>query len=85
MKELIKIIILLTQAVNLVLFVYVIMSWILPPFHAARQMLGRFIEPLLAPIRNFIPQTGPFDFSVIVLFILLYMLENVARGTLAAL
>jgi YggT family protein len=85
MEVLLQLIIMLSNAMSLVLFVYVIMSWVLPPYHQARQALARFIEPLLAPIRQMLPQTGMFDFSIIVLFILLFILESVARQTLLAL
>ena len=77
-----SLLILLTQALTLVLFVYVILSWVVSPFHPARQMLSRFIEPLLQPIRQLMPQAGPFDFSVLVLFILLQIFERLLRQML---
>ena len=79
MKLFFSLLILLTQGFSLVLIAYVIMSWVVSPFHPARQMLSRFIEPLLQPIRQLMPQAGPFDFSVLVLFLLLYIFESLLR------
>lgn len=33
--------------------------------------LARIIEPVLSPIRRMLPKTGMFDFSVLVLFLIL--------------
>lgn len=85
MSFLLQLLILLSQGLTWLLFIYVILSWVLPPFHAIRQALGRVVDPLLNPIRNLLPKTGPFDFSVIVLFIFLQILETVARQTLRSL
>jgi YggT family protein len=42
-----------------------------------REALDRIVEPMLAPIRRLIPQTGPVDFSPMVLIILIFLLEQV--------
>jgi YggT family protein len=63
----------------------VILSWVLSPFHPIRQTLTRIIDPLLNPIRRWMPQTGPFDFSVLVLFIILQIFESMLRRTLVTL
>ena len=59
----------------------VLMSWIDPRFE---KPLGQFLysltEPFLAPIRKVLPQTGPFDFSPLVLLVGLGLLM---RMTLA--
>ena len=82
MSFLLQLLILISQALTWILFIYVILSWVLPPHHSARQVLGRLVDPLLNPIRNLLPQTGTFDFSVIVLFIFLQIIETVATQTL---
>ena len=41
--------------------------------------LYRLTEPALAPIRRFLPNFGGLDLSPIVLFIILYFLQNVIR------
>lgn len=64
------------RTIDVILLVYVLMSWFVSPYHPLRQGLGRFVEPFLAPIRNLLPQTGMMDFSPIVLFIILFILES---------
>ena len=59
------------------IFVWVIASWILAPYHPVREALDRIVEPLLVPIRRVIPQTGPVDFSPMILIILIFLLEHV--------
>lgn len=61
-------------ALYLVLLGRVLMSWVNPRFDGP---LGRFLyeatEPILAPIRRVLPQTGMIDFSPLVAFLLLSM------------
>jgi len=64
------------RTIDIILLVYVLMSWFVSPYHPLRQGLGRLLEPFLAPIRNLMPQTGMMDFSPIVLFIILFMIES---------
>ena len=62
-------------ALWLVILGRVLMSWVDPRFEST---LGRFLfettEPLLAPIRRLLPQTGMIDFSPLLLLILLGIL-----------
>ncbi len=68
------------NTIEIILLVYVLMSWFVSPYHPLRQGLGRIIEPFLAPIRNIMPQTGMMDFSPIVLFIILYILSSLIQS-----
>jgi YggT family protein len=56
----------------------VLLSWINPTFSGP---VGRFLyettEPLLAPIRRFLPQTGMLDLSPLVLVLALGLLLRV--------
>jgi YggT family protein len=53
----------------------VLMSWVDPTFS---KPLGQFLfsitEPVLAPIRKVLPQTGMFDFSPLILLLALSMM-----------
>ena len=60
---------------NLVIFADIIVSFFLSPYHPIRAFLDRIVNPLLAPIRRFMPQTGMFDFSPIVLILILQVVE----------
>lgn len=68
----------LVLALYAVLLGRVIWSWVDPTF---RGPLGRFVfettEPILAPIRRFLPRGGTFDFSPIVAFILLTIVAGI--------
>lgn len=50
--------------------------------------INALLDPLLAPIRRVMPDTRPMDFSALALIVLLqilaYLLEGVARSTYAA-
>jgi YggT family protein len=56
----------------------VLLSWVNPRFEGP---VGRFLfettEPLLAPIRRFMPRTGMIDWSPLVLMLLLGVLVRV--------
>ncbi|SVC75021.1 uncharacterized protein METZ01_LOCUS327875 [marine metagenome] len=53
----------------------VLISWVgLSRDHPVVEVLDTFTEPLLKPIRNFMPDMGGMDFSPIVLIVLLNML-----------
>lgn len=58
------------QLAFVVVLVYAIISWLQPgsPMYG---MLGRLAEPLLAPLRRFIPAIGGVDLSALVLLLLL--------------
>jgi YggT family protein len=47
------------------------------PYHPVRQAIDRIIEPMLAPIRKIIPPVGMFDFSPLILIVLLQIVEMI--------
>jgi len=65
-------------ALWLVILARVLLSWINPRFEGP---LGRFVydttEPMLAPIRRLLPQTGGIDFSPLILLIALGLLARI--------
>ncbi len=73
----------LAQALNLLVLVYVVLGWVMPPYHPIRQALGRIVEPFLEPIRQILPQMGMMDFSPIVLFLILSFIERLIVQTLS--
>jgi YggT family protein len=79
----------LAQAVNifgqvLVLLIIgeVILSYVLDPYHPLRRFVGQLVEPLLAPIRRVMPSVGMFDFSPMVLIILVQLITNLLSNFL---
>ncbi len=68
---------LLANVLTILIVIWVIVSWVLPPYHALREALDRIVEPMLAPIRRVLPATGPVDFSPMILVILVVLLSRV--------
>lgn len=74
---LINIINILAQFLILLIIVQVILSYFMDPFHPIRRSIDNLVEPLLAPIRRVVPLIGVFDFSPLVLIILVQILSSV--------
>jgi YggT family protein len=64
------------QILSILIIVDSLLSFVLSPVHPVREAIGRILRPLYAPIRRIIPQTGMFDFSPIVLLLLIQLLVS---------
>lgn len=69
------------------LLAYVLCGWVAhPAAHRLRMRLARGYEPVLAPIRGFIPSprigAASIDFSPVILFIALSLLRNAVLALL---
>src|SRR3989338_1210154 len=65
------------------IIVRALISWVNPdPFNPIVQFLYRTTDPILAPIRKFLPPLGPIDISPIVAFFVLYFLKMFLVSTL---
>ena len=73
---------LLAQLLILLIFVSVILSFFMAPYHPVRQVIDRIIDPLLAPIRRVVPLVGMFDFSPLILMLLIQVLDWVLTSIL---
>jgi len=66
----------------LLLFAYVLLSWVRLPYSPTVNRLQRFLydvcEPYLRLFRRVIPPIGAFDISPIVAFAVLYLVNRVA-------
>jgi YggT family protein len=69
----------------LVLLARVIVSWIelagvrppaTGPLRTLFELLFDVTEPVLRPIRRIVPPAGPLDLSVIVAFVIIFVLQN---------
>jgi YggT family protein len=69
----------------LVLLARVIVSWIelagvrppvTGPVRSLFELLFDVTEPVLRPIRRIVPPAGPLDLSVIVAFVIIFVLQN---------
>jgi len=66
------------QALVLAIFVRVIMSWvpIRLPF-GLNELVLNVTEPVLAPIRRYMPMAGGFDFSPFIALLLIQIISNI--------
>jgi len=77
-----SIILIIEQALYLLILLKVILSYFMDPFHPIRQSIDRLIEPLLRPIRQVVPSFGRFDFSPLILLILVQIVGAILRNIL---
>jgi YggT family protein len=73
---------LLANLLIILIFIWVIVSWILPPYHPVREALDRIVDPMLAPIRRIVPLVGMMDLSPMILMILIELLSRVLINVL---
>ncbi len=73
------------SAYHLILLARVLMSWIpnLDPNHPVVMFLYKTTEPILGPIRNLLPRGTMFDFSPIIVFLLLPTVQKLVIRLLA--
>lgn len=69
----------------LLVFVSVILSYFMDPFHPVRRGVDRIVEPMLSPIRRIVPLVGMLDFSPLVLIILIQLLSGLLVRVLISL
>ena len=74
---LVQLISILSQFIVLLVIVKVILSYFMDPYHPVRRTIDNLVEPMLAPIRRVVPLIGMFDFSPLILIILVQILSSV--------
>jgi len=68
----------LFYAFSLAVLIRVILSWVrFDPYHPVSVLIHQVTEPVLAPIRRFLPSTGMIDFSPLVALVLLQVVQAV--------
>jgi len=75
----------LSTILVILVIVDVVLSYFLSPYHPVRSALDRIIDPLLMPIRRVVPPVAGFDFSPIVLILLIQAVEWVLLTIMAML
>ncbi|PWH13859.1 MAG: YggT family protein [Anaerolineae bacterium] len=66
-----------SQVIVILVLAHVILSYFMSPYHPIRSFVDRMVEPLLAPIRRVVPLVGVFDFSPIILIILVQLIARI--------
>ena len=63
---------------NLLILARIFLSWVpMDPSNPIVQFIHQATEPFLAPIRSKLPPSAGFDFSPLVLLVILYVLQIV--------
>jgi YggT family protein len=76
----IQVIDIVAQVLILVVVADAVVSFFLPPYHQVRVALDRLVEPMLSPIRRVVPPFQTFDFSPIILILLIQLLEVILKS-----
>jgi YggT family protein len=74
-----------TRLFMILVIVKIFLSYFLSPYHQVRMVVDRIVEPFQAPIRRIVPTVGMFDFSPLVLIILIQVIEFVLISLLVSL
>jgi YggT family protein len=82
---LISIINLLANLIVLLVIVDTLLSFFLSPYNQIRSALDRLFQPMLNPIRRVVPLVGMFDFSPLILIIIIEIIKFVLTSFLYAL
>ena len=65
------------QIIYILVLLKVVLSYFMDPFHPFRQTIDRLIDPVLKPIRQVIPTYGRFDFSPLILILIVEILTSI--------
>jgi YggT family protein len=66
----------LLQLLFWLVIISVILSYFMDPYHPIRRSVDSVVEPMLAPIRRVVPLIGMFDFSPLILLLIIQLLQN---------
>lgn len=79
---LITIINIVSQLLILLVFISVILSYFMDPYHPIRRAVDTIVEPMLVPIRRVVPLVGMLDFSPLVLILLIQLIKSLLVSVL---
>ena len=75
-------VILVSTFVNIMtalLLVYIVLSWIVPPYNKFRIFVDDLMNRFLDPIRRIMPRTGMLEFSQMIILLVLQFFEREVR------
>ena len=84
-NSLIIIISVVSQLLVLLVFISVILSYFMDPYHPIRRGVDNIVEPMLSPIRRVVPLIGMLDFSPLVLILLIQLVRSLLVSLLRSL
>ena len=85
MVLLIEIIDVVAQILVLLVIVSAILSFFMDPYHPVRRGVDNIVQPMLEPIRRVVPLVGMFDFSPLILIILIQVVSSLLQAFLSTL
>ena len=80
----VEVVVFLENVLNIYIWIVIaaaVISWITPnPYNPVVQLLRRVTEPVLAPVRRWIPPVSGIDLSFIVVILIAYFLIAALRN-----
>jgi len=73
------------QILVVLVIVSVILSYFMDPYHPVRRGVDNIVQPMLNPIRRVVPLVGMFDFSPLILILLLQFASRILIALVASL
>ncbi|MBN1264101.1 MAG: YggT family protein [Anaerolineales bacterium] len=77
MLYLINLVQIITSVLSLLVLIDILLNFFMDPFNPIRRTLDSIVEPMLMPIRKILPSVGMFDFSPVVLMILIELVSRI--------
>jgi YggT family protein len=75
-NSIIIIITVVSQILVLLVFISVILSYFMDPYHPIRRGVDNIVGPMIDPIRRVVPPVGMLDFSPLVLILLIQLVRS---------
>lgn len=70
------------QVIYILILLKVVLSYFMDPFHPIRNFVDQLMDPLLKPIRQVMPTVGRFDFSPLILILIIEVLASLLLSIL---
>jgi YggT family protein len=77
---LIQLVSILVDLITWLVIINVILSYFMSPYHPLREAINRIVEPMLMPIRRYVPPIGGLDFSSFFLIIIIQLIGGLLVG-----
>jgi YggT family protein len=77
---LIQLVSILVDLITWLVIINVILSYFMSPYHPIREAVSRIVEPMLMPIRRYVPPIGGLDFSSFFLIIIVQLIGGLLVG-----
>lgn len=70
----------IANIIILLVLINILLSFFVPTYNSIRQTLDQIVAPMLNPIRQRMPPTGMFDFSALILILLVQLIASILIG-----